>query len=64
MAREPFVAKLTSIWIGGFFFWLVKKFKGNISEQFIKEYESRNVWIGYVITLLFAFIIGYLICKK
>ncbi len=63
MAREPFAAKLTSIWIGGFFFWIMKGFKGNINEQFMKEYENRNVWVGYVITLIFIIIIGYVMLK-
>lgn len=63
MAREPFVAKLTSIWIGGFFFWIIKGFKGDISDQFRKEHESRNVWLGYFITLLFAIVIGCIIFK-
>ena len=62
MAREPFAAKLTSIWIGGFIFWILKGFKGSISEQYTKEYESRNVWVGYAITLLIA--IGYVILKE
>ena len=64
MAREPFAAKLTSIWIGGFFFWIMKGFKGNIKEQFRKEHESRNVWVGYFITFIFAVVIGYIMFKK
>lgn len=63
MARELFAAKLTSIWIAGFFFWIIKGFKGNVKEQFRKELKSRNVWVGYFITLLFVFIIGYIIFK-
>ncbi|MCC9017927.1 hypothetical protein [Flavobacterium lipolyticum] len=63
MAREPFAAKLTSIWIGGFFFWAIKGFKGNMNEQFTEKYELRNVWTGYLITLLVIGIIGYLILK-
>lgn len=64
MAREPFAAKLTSIWIGGFFFWIIKGFKGNISKQFTEEYENRNVWVGYIITLLVACAVGYFIIKE
>ena len=63
MAREPFAAKLTSIWIGGFLFWIINGFKGNISEQFLKEYENRHVWVGYVITLIFVTVIGYVMLK-
>ena len=64
MAREPFAAKLTSIWIGGFSFWIMKGFKGNINEQFRKEHENRNVWVGYVITLIFVTVIGYVMLKE
>jgi hypothetical protein len=64
MAREPFAAKLTSIWIGGFFFWIIKGFKGSISEQYTKECENRNVWVGYIITLLFVCIVGYVILNE
>jgi hypothetical protein len=28
MSKEPFAAKLTSLWIGGFFFWIIKEFRG------------------------------------
>lgn len=63
MAREPFAAKLTSIWIGGFFFWIKKGFKGNINEQFMKEYENRNFWAGYFITFIFAIVFGYIMLK-
>ncbi|MGN4145793.1 hypothetical protein [Flavobacterium johnsoniae] len=64
MAKEPFAAKLTSIWIGGFFFWIIKGFKGSISDQYIQAYENRNVWTGYILMLLFAGIIGYFIFKN
>ncbi|WP_347065410.1 hypothetical protein [Flavobacterium sp. WV_118_3] len=40
MAREPFAAKLTSLWIGGFFFWILKGFKGKLTDQFVPEYEG------------------------
>jgi hypothetical protein len=64
MARESFAAKLTSIWIGAFFFWIFKGFKGSFKELITKEYESRNVIVGYIITLIVAIIIIYLIFIK
>ena len=64
MAKEPFAAKLTSIWIGGFFFWIINGFKGNINNQYIKKHENRNVWTGYSITLFIACIILYISYKQ
>lgn len=52
MANEPFAAKLTSIWIGGFFFWIMKGFRGKLIDQYDEKYENRNVWTGYFITLI------------
>ncbi|WP_262921813.1 hypothetical protein [Flavobacterium amniphilum] len=42
MAKEPFAVKLTCIWTGGFFFWILKGFKGKLTHQFAEEHESRN----------------------
>lgn len=64
MAKEPFAAKLTSIWIGGFIFWVIKGFKGKIEEQYKEEFENRNLWIGYIITLLFVILTLYLLVEK
>lgn len=61
MAKESFAAKLTSLWIGGFFFWIIKGFRGKLKDQYEKEYESRNVWTGYFITLMAAGFIIYLL---
>jgi hypothetical protein len=59
MANEPFAAKFTSIWIGGFFFWIIKGFKGKLIDHYVNEYESRNVWTGYFITLIAICILAY-----
>lgn len=64
MAREPFAAKLTSIWIGATFFWIFKGFRGSFKELITKEYETRNLVVGYFITLLVAVIIIYLVFIK
>lgn len=63
MAKEPFAAKLTSIWIGGFFFWIRQGFRGRLIDQYEKEYESRNVWTGYFITLIAMCILVYFLVK-
>ncbi|HAH54793.1 MAG TPA: hypothetical protein DCM02_05770 [Flavobacterium sp.] len=64
MAKEPFAAKLTSIWIGGFFFWIIKGFSGRLIDQYEIEYEKRNVWTGYFITLIVLAIIVYFLVRN
>lgn len=64
MAKEPFEAKLESIWIGGFFFWIIKGFKGKLTDQYIEEFEKRNIWTGYIITLIFIGMIVYLMIRN
>lgn len=59
MAKESFAAKLTSLWIGGFFYWIIKGFKGKLIDQNEEKYESRNVWTGYFITLICVGLIVY-----
>lgn len=57
MDREPFAAKFTSIWLGGFIFWILGGFKKNIKNYYRKEYEARNLVVGYIITLFVAVVI-------
>lgn len=64
MAKEPFAAKLESVWVGGFFFWIIKGFKGKLNNQYNKEFEKRNIWTGYIITLIFIGIIVYLMFRN
>jgi hypothetical protein len=52
MAKESFAARLTSIWLGGAFFWLLKGFKGPYKEQISEKYEQRNMWTGYLLMVL------------
>lgn len=61
MAKELFAAKLTSIWIGSFFFWMLKGFKNKLTDQFILRFEQRNMWTGYIIQLIFVAIILYFV---
>jgi hypothetical protein len=64
MANEPHAAKLTSLWIGVFFFWIIKGFRGKLIDQYEEKYESRNVWTGYFITLISIGIIVYFLVKN
>jgi hypothetical protein len=64
MAKEPFAEKLTSLWIGGFLFWIIKGFRGKLIDQYEKEYENRNVWTGYFITLISICILVYFLVKN
>ena len=59
MAKEPFAAKLTSLWIGGFFYWIIKGFRGKLIDQYEEKYEIRNVWMGYFISLISVGLIVY-----
>lgn len=59
MAKEPFVAKFTSLWIGGLFFWIIKGFRGKLINQYEEKYEVRNLWTGYFISLLAMCVLVY-----
>ena len=63
MANEPFAAKITSLWIGGFFCWIINGFKGKLIDQYEEKYESRNVWTGYFITLIAIGSLVYFLVK-
>ena len=64
MAKEPFAEKLSSIWIGAAFFWIIKGFKSSYKEQLKPEYKNRNLWMGYVLSLLvFTAIVYFFIIK-
>lgn len=51
MAKEPFAALLTAIWIGGFFFWILHGFRGRLSDQFTDRRKNRNLAAGYLLQL-------------
>lgn len=59
MAKEPFAEKLTSLWIGGFFYWIIGGFRGKLIDQFEEKYDNRNVWTGYFMTLILIVIVVY-----
>lgn len=62
MAKDPFAAKLTSLWIGGYFFWIIKGFRGRLIDEYEEKYESRNVCTGYFITLIaICFLVYFLV---
>ena len=52
MAREPFAALLTTIWIGGLFFWLMKGFKGKLDDELTELKKKRNMATGYIIQVI------------
>ncbi len=64
MAREPFGARLTSIWIGGLFYWMLTGFRGNFTNQLIDKHNNRNLWTGYVISIGALVLLAYLIFIK
>ncbi len=64
MAREPFAARLTCIWIGALFFFMIRGFSGKFSDQLRKEKESKNLWTGYLITLLALVAVIYFVFVK
>lgn len=59
MAREPFAARLTSIWIGAFFYFICTGFRGKFKQQLQAKYESRNFWTGYLISVLALIAVVY-----
>lgn len=61
MAQDPFAARQTSIWIDGFFYWVIRGFKGRFAEQIAAQYDKRNFWTGYVITIIGIMGIVYVI---
>lgn len=58
MAKEPFAARLAAIWSGAFFFWILKGFRGKLSEE-ISNNETRNMWAGYIISLIALVLLVY-----
>jgi len=61
MAKEPVAEQLTSIWIGGIFFWLLSGFKTTFKEQLKAENKKRNMLTGYILQLIVIGFIIYLI---
>lgn len=60
MAKEPFAALLSTIWIGGFVFWMLNLFKGPFSEQISDKYEQRNLIVGFIVQIILVFLfVGY-----
>jgi hypothetical protein len=53
MEKESSVAYLTTLWIGGFFFWMLSGFRGKFSDMISEKKRTRNFWTGYIIQILF-----------
>lgn len=58
MAKEPFSAKLTTIWIGAFIFFCLNCFTKTYKYLIQKRFEKRNLVVGYLfqIFLLILFV--------
>lgn len=61
MAKEPFAAYLTCLWTGGFFFWMIKGFKGPFSAMLTEEKRKRNFRVGYLLLTL-GLILIFMLC--
>lgn len=65
MAREPFAAKLTTIWIGALFFWIINIFKGKYVNYLDNKFENRNLITGYlliigsIVVFVMKFVLGF-----
>jgi hypothetical protein len=65
MAKEPFAAQLSSIWIGGLFHWMLKGFAGKYTDQIAEKHTNRNLWTGYIIHLIaLAFLVYFVFIKN
>jgi hypothetical protein len=64
MVREPFATRLTAIWIGGMFFWILNGFRGSFSDQISEKNEKRNLLVGYILELIFLIVLIYLLFFK
>lgn len=60
MAKEPFAALLTTIWIGGLIFWMLNGCKGRLSDQIVEAKKNRNLVAGYLVQLAALAGIAYL----
>jgi hypothetical protein len=58
MAKEPFAASLTAIWIGGFFFWILTGLRGKYVGQLTSDKENRNIIVGYILQMV---VLGFVI---
>ncbi|MCJ8209898.1 hypothetical protein MUY27_09270 [Mucilaginibacter sp. RS28] len=54
MSDGLFSSYYSSKWLGAFFFWTVKGFRGGCKDYNIEKYALRNAWTGYVLMLIVA----------
>lgn len=59
MNNEPLAPYLVCVWIGGFFYWILKGFSGKYVDQLSDELRSRNFWTGYFISMGLVVVIIY-----
>lgn len=62
MAKEPFSARYTCVWMGALLFFVLKGFRGGIMRQLEPQFEKRNFWVGYFLSLVLLVIIIYVLC--
>ena len=61
MENEPTAPYLLCVWIGGFFYWILKGFSGKYVDQLKDELRSRNFWTGYVISMILVAAVVYVV---
>jgi len=64
MAREPFATRLTAMWIGGFFFWMLTGFRGKFSDQIVGKRDNQNLLVGYIIQMIVLVLVVYFLFFK
>lgn len=61
MARAPMVPGFPLIWLGGVFYWVLRGFKGSLSDQLREKFDSRNLWTGYLLGMMVLLFYVYLL---
>ncbi len=59
MAKEPVSARYTCIWMVALLFFVLKGFRGGVKRQLEPQFERRNFWVGYFLSLVFLVIALY-----
>ena len=64
MSHDIESAKDISKWVGGFFFWVIRGFKGKLSESYKPQNQKRNILTGYIIQIITLFIFVWYFFRK
>ncbi len=57
------IAVTSSQWFGALFFYLINLGKIPLKELWTRKYSRRNLWVGYLIKLLFLALLVFLAWK-